>query len=77
MQNQNLKNNFLLIGQTHPAPQTQDEAMLGKYGAIVAVRSKDSEPILEEGHNLSKQLCQHIIGETRYMTFLNLVDRYS
>ena len=53
---------ILLSGYSHPAPASLDEPMLGKYGAMVAICSKDKKPLTEESHDLGKQLCQHVVG---------------
>ncbi|XP_014467794.1 PREDICTED: elongation factor Ts, mitochondrial [Dinoponera quadriceps] len=45
-----------LFGCTHPAPMNPIPVSFGKYGALVAVKTKESDNIL------GTQLCQHIIG---------------
>lgn len=37
--------------------------MLGKYGAMVAIRTKDNKPLSEENRDLGRQLCQHVVGK--------------
>ncbi|EFN67055.1 Elongation factor Ts, mitochondrial [Camponotus floridanus] len=45
-----------LFGCTHPTPMNPIPVSFGKYGALIAVRSKNKDDIL------GMQLCQHIIG---------------
>ncbi|XP_034234508.1 elongation factor Ts, mitochondrial [Thrips palmi] len=56
------KDDILLSGYSHPSPKEQNEALLGKYGAIVAFNSKDQQPLSDEQIKLGRQLCQHVIG---------------
>lgn len=46
-----------LFGCTHPAPMNPIPVSFGKYGALVAVKTKESNNIL------GTQLCQHVIGK--------------
>lgn len=46
-----------LFGCTHPAPMNPIPVSFGKYGSLVAIKSKISDNIL------GAQLCQHVIGE--------------
>uniref|UniRef100_A0A348G621 Elongation factor Ts, mitochondrial n=1 Tax=Odontomachus monticola TaxID=613454 RepID=A0A348G621_ODOMO len=45
-----------LFGCTHPAPMNPIPVSFGKYGSLVAIKSKISDNIL------GAQLCQHVIG---------------
>lgn len=49
----------MLFGCTHPAPMNPIPVSFGKYGALVAIKCKES------GNMLGTQLCQHIIGRSR------------
>lgn len=53
-----------LFGCTHPAPMNPIPISFGKYGALVAIRRKESENLL------GTQLCQHIIGKSRLVFFI-------
>ncbi|XP_015440516.1 PREDICTED: elongation factor Ts, mitochondrial [Dufourea novaeangliae] len=45
-----------LYGCTHPSPVNPVPTSFGRYGALVALKSKERTPVL------GMQLCQHIIG---------------
>nr|CAD7435212.1 unnamed protein product [Timema monikensis] len=57
-----------LAGYTHPAAPIQTGTLLGKYGALVALRENLPEPHVDKApgqlstEQLGKQLCQHIVG---------------
>ncbi|XP_011877767.1 PREDICTED: elongation factor Ts, mitochondrial [Vollenhovia emeryi] len=48
--------NVTLFGCTHPAPMNPIPVSFGKYGALVAIKCKETDGML------GTQLCQHIIG---------------
>lgn len=52
-----------ITGHSHPAPKDESEVKVGKYAAIVAMNSRDQQPLSEEQVALGRQLCQHVIGE--------------
>lgn len=47
-----------LFGCTHPAPVNPIPVSFGKYGAVIAIKSKEHDNLL------GTQLCQHIIGKS-------------
>nr|CAD7266198.1 unnamed protein product [Timema shepardi] len=57
-----------LAGYTHPAAPIQTGTLLGKYGALVALRENSPETHIDKApgqlstEQLGKQLCQHIVG---------------
>lgn len=56
-----------LSALTHPA--STSDALLGKYGALLVYTAKSKG---DNTSQLTKQLCQHIIGESVYYLFLYL-----
>lgn len=57
-----------LSALTHPA--STSDALLGKYGALLVYTAKSKG---DNTSQLTKQLCQHIIGESVYYLFLYLI----
>lgn len=57
-----------LSALTHPA--STSDALLGKYGALLVYTAKSKG---DNTSQLTKQLCQHIIGESVYYSFLYLI----
>lgn len=51
---------------THPA--STSNALLGKYGALLVYTAKSKSENISQ---LTKQLCQHIIGETYYIAMFD------
>lgn len=57
-----------LSALTHPA--STSDALLGKYGALLVYTAKSKG---DNTSQLTKQLCQHIIGESVYYLCLYLI----
>lgn len=57
-----------LSALTHPA--STSDALLGKYGALLVYTAKSKG---DNTSQLTKQLCQHIIGESVYYLFHYLI----
>lgn len=57
-----------LCALTHPA--STSDALLGKYGALLVYTAKSKG---DNTSQLTKQLCQHIIGESIYSFVMNLI----
>lgn len=57
-----------LSALTHPA--STSDALLGKYGALLVYTAKSKG---DNTSQLTKQLCQHIIGESVCYLFLYLI----
>ncbi|XP_076631341.1 elongation factor Ts, mitochondrial [Colletes latitarsis] len=52
----NVQPGVYLYGCTHPSPLNPVPSSFGRYGALVAIKSK------ERNNTLGMQLCQHVIG---------------
>lgn len=56
----NVPSDVILTGYTHPAPAETGPISYGKYGALLAYRTEETQ------EDIGKQLCQHIIGKVKF-----------
>ncbi|XP_008211425.1 elongation factor Ts, mitochondrial [Nasonia vitripennis] len=52
----NVPDDVILTGYTHPAPAEAGPITYGRYGALLAYKTEETQ------EDIGKQLCQHIIG---------------